>query len=996
MSVVKGQSNIRLPTIDLPKFTGLFERWLEFRDLFLSLIHNSDHMEHIQKFHYLRASLEGSAAQCIKSIAFVAENYELAWKTLYDRYDDKSLIIHNHIKSLVNIKELKPDVSSSYRDIVDLISIKLASLESLGVNKSHLADLLIIFIVSSKFDNDTIDEWEKQIVNTDFPNLEDFISFLSDRANFNDKVNKHKIKHKVSSFKQKAFVVSSGGQQDKQNTLSCYYCKKPHFLFKCSEFLQLPVSQRRQKVSLFKICENCFRQGHQATTCKHGHCRHCPEKHNSLLHDSKITYTHVVHTGSHLDQVYGPAQDFQSTDSHSDQVNTSAQSFQSIGSQAGQFYTSGQGSQSKESTTAYGSIYCSSAHNPQSINLDSSQNCRLEADPTSYCQNRHTNITVPVDTQLRSTVSNGLQVLNQASESNQEAKPDTIIKNFCNLSTSGQVLLATALVQVFDKHGNQHICTALLDNASMSNFISKGLADRLGITQQRVQLSVSGLAQNQSVIQSSCNVTVKSLSNQCSCSLQCLVIEQITDDLPNRYFSKSSLPIPNNITLADARFNEPKNIDILIGADSYWNLICTGKIHLGKHLPVLQKTVLGWIISGPLGLSKLTSNNSKCYFTKVTDLESQVARFWELDTIPDNKQLSNEEQQVEEHFINTVQRDTSGRFIVSVPLKEPISKLGNSKDIAMKQFHSLERKLAVNPQLKKLYSDFMKEYEELNHMTWFTPSDTQITYYSPHHGVLKEESDTTKLRVVFNSSALSSSGHSYNSIQMAGPVVQDELYSIMLRFRQHNIVICANICKMYRQVMVHKRFHPLQLIVWRNNPNEELQTYALNRVVYGTASGPYLATRCLVQLAIENEKSNPEAARVIKNDFFVDDLITGANSVNQGIILCQQIDDILKSGGFHLRKWKSNNLEVFTNIQHTQKLDEFYFGSSEASKVLGLYWSANKDVFSMKVVLPQVTKFTKRLILSEIAKIFDPLGVISPLIIKAKILLQSLWSLHLS
>ncbi|XP_072400892.1 uncharacterized protein [Diabrotica undecimpunctata] len=242
----------------------------------------------------------------------------------------------------------------------------------------------------------------------------------------------------------------------------------------------------------------------------------------------------------------------------------------------------------------------------------------------------------------------------------------------------------------------------------MSNFISKGLADRLGITQQRVQLSVSGLAQNQSVIQSSCNVTVKSLSNQFSCSLQCLVIQQITDELPNRYFSKSSLPIPNNITLADARFNEPKNIDILIGADFYWNLICTGTIHLGKHLPVLQKTVLGWIISGPLGLSKLTSNNSKCHFTKVTDLELQVARFWELDTIPDNKQLSNEEQQVEEHFINTVQRDTSGRFIVSVPLKEPISRLGNSKDIAMKQFYSLERKLAVNPQLKKLYSDFMK------------------------------------------------------------------------------------------------------------------------------------------------------------------------------------------------------------------------------------------------------------------------------------------------
>lgn len=182
---------------------------------------------------------------------------------------------------------------------------------------------------------------------------------------------------------------------------------------------------------------------------------------------------------------------------------------------------------------------------------------------------------------------------------------------------------------------------------------------------------------------------------------------------------------------------------------------------------------------------------------------------------------------------------------------------------------SLEKRLLRAPDsYKKLYFDFIREYINLGHMTKVS-SYTDPHYFLPHHGVFREHSTTTKLRVVFDASAASSSGKSFNDIQLIGSPIQGDLLGILLRFRQFKFTAIADCEKMYRQVLVDPSQRDLQLIIWRDDPAGPLEFYRLNTVTYGTASAPFLSVRCLKQLA--DECTDPEVKGVIRDDFYVDD-----------------------------------------------------------------------------------------------------------------------------
>ena len=175
-------------------------------------------------------------------------------------------------------------------------------------------------------------------------------------------------------------------------------------------------------------------------------------------------------------------------------------------------------------------------------------------------------------------------------------------------------------------------------------------------------------------------------------------------------------------------------------------------------------------------------------------------------------------------------------------------------------------------------------------------------YYLPHHAVVKETSPTTKLRVVFDASMKSPSGLSLNDCLMVGPTVQDDLISIFTRFISFQFALTADIQQMYRQIKVYDTNNAYQKILWRNNSNEPIKTYSINRVTFGTASASFLATRTLHQLAKDEYDSYPSASRILKRDFYVDDLLTGAQSLEEAISLRNDLIKLLDREGFSLRK----------------------------------------------------------------------------------------------
>ncbi|CAB3235858.1 unnamed protein product [Arctia plantaginis] len=175
---------VKLPTIQLPKFNGSYKNWLEFHDTFTSLIHSDDDIDDINKFHYLRTSLEGSAAVVIQSIEISACNYTVAWNVLCERFDNKRLLIHNHISAIFNIDTITKESSVTLKGLIDQLNKNLRSLESLGEPVKHW-DTLLIYIITRKLDSKTFresEEYKGRIDKDSKITFDTFLQFIRERA----------------------------------------------------------------------------------------------------------------------------------------------------------------------------------------------------------------------------------------------------------------------------------------------------------------------------------------------------------------------------------------------------------------------------------------------------------------------------------------------------------------------------------------------------------------------------------------------------------------------------------------------------------------------------------------------------------------------------------------------------------------------------------------------------------------------------------------------
>ncbi|XP_061508978.1 uncharacterized protein LOC133392661 [Anopheles gambiae] len=232
----------------------------------------------------------------------------------------------------------------------------------------------------------------------------------------------------------------------------------------------------------------------------------------------------------------------------------------------------------------------------------------------------------------------------------------------------------------------------------------------------------------------------------------------------------------------------------------------------------------------------------------------------------------------EQYFKQTTNRDHTGRYVVRMPKHHDYAQmLGDSKAAAQKRFRLLEQRLAKDKHLKQQYDDFMREYVTLGHMFPVPVEEDSMAavHYLPHHPVVKESSTTTKVRVVFDGSAKTTTGHSLNDVLHVGPVVQDELLSLVVRFRKYKVAVIADIEKMYRQ------------------ETEVVQTFELATVTYGLAPSSFLATRTLLQLAEDEGAPYPLATEAVKKTLYVDDLISGAESIEQAIQLRDELTSLM-------------------------------------------------------------------------------------------------------
>jgi len=181
-----------------------------------------------------------------------------------------------------------------------------------------------------------------------------------------------------------------------------------------------------------------------------------------------------------------------------------------------------------------------------------------------------------------------------------KGNPTAEVNTYCSFKGKprNHILLATAIAEVQNKSGQYVPCRALLDNASQSHFITERCVQRLRLSRTQTHASIQGISNVNTATHHSVSIHLKSRHTDWHNTIHCAILSHITGTTPSTKLDTSSWKIPKDIKLADEQSDQPGSIDLLIGADLFYEMLRSGRHTRPGNYPVLQETVLGWTLSG--------------------------------------------------------------------------------------------------------------------------------------------------------------------------------------------------------------------------------------------------------------------------------------------------------------------------------------------------------------------------------------------------------------
>ncbi|XP_044183283.1 uncharacterized protein LOC122963962 [Acropora millepora] len=397
----------------------------------------------------------------------------------------------------------------------------------------------------------------------------------------------------------------------------------------------------------------------------------------------------------------------------------------------------------------------------------------------------------------------------------------------------------------------------------------------------------------------------------------------------------------------------------------------------------------------------------------------RIKKFWEIESIG----VSPHEGTVHDKFLDTI-RACDGRYEVSLPWKEQHALLPDNYALAVSRLASVLKRLRGNP---KLFAEYNRIIEEqslqgiISDVDPHAPVQVGRLHYLPHHPVVREDKQTTKVRIVYDASA-KSTGPSLNDCLHAGPSLISDIPDVLMRFRYHQIALAADIEKAFLMVQVAKADRDFLRFLWINDPTSEdpnIVVKRFNRVVFGVTSSPFLLNGTVRHHVSNYKVEDPQFVNDFLSSLYVDDFNGGKDSVHEAFQLYSKAKSRMKEGGFNLRKWISNSEKLMQWINQEEGVpimeasmvseeDKTYtqtqLGVNNSTiscerKILGLNWNIEKDTFMFYfdwlVQFARELPLNKCSVLKVVAKLYDPLGLISPLFITVKALFQDLCKLKI-
>ena len=313
-----------------------------------------------------------------------------------------------------------------------------------------------------------------------------------------------------------------------------------------------------------------------------------------------------------------------------------------------------------------------------------------------------------------------------------------------------------------------------------------------------------------------------------------------------------------------------------------------------------------------------------------------------------------------------------------------------------KRLETLDKRLKCD-EIFENYNEIFKEYEVENIIERVPEEEISkglgLVHYLPHRPVIRADKETTKIRAVFDASC-ANNGPSLNECLYSGPNLLSKVFDVLLRFRLHKIGILADIKQAFLNIEISESDRDFLRFLWHDTSdlnNSKVIAYRFLRVVFGVTCSPFLLHGTIKHHLEKFLLTDRVLVSKLLDDFYVDDLTSGVDDISNGKTFCSRTFEIMSRAGLELRKWISNSKELNCFLEKEMSVS---YPEGNCKQVLGLEWNINEDCFVFDFIKflrkCEGLKITKRSILSLAASFYDPLGFISPVTSRIKVIFQKI------
>ena len=964
-------SALKLPKMSLPVFDGDRRKWLSFWDVFKSEVHDVKDISNVTKFNFLKGQLSEQVKMRVEGIMATEDNYNLLVETLQDNYGDKTAIKNAHCVALVTM--VKPQhTASALRTFYDSLMSDMRSLATLDLPTTRYGDFYVPILLEKLPEklltsvlkeypcaNPTIDQLIEMIHN-EVKRLEQ-VAYISNNNQpckskpppppkpplpkippINDVLSETVPPGTATAlpaavtpsdqFKRKKFKQFKGPKK-----VSCRFCgpTSTHNTFQC----ELSIQDRISAVKSKQLCFNCLRGGHASTQCQSQfRCSVCRQPHHTTLHGASGLQSSLTTSPASVSMHAAPASE---NTQHGEPTTTPTL------------------------PSSFASHHSENGVNPN----EALYSCPSEYNAVTLCHSQPNPI---------------------------------ILKTAVTSVNNGEI---TKKANIFFDEGSSlsYITTQLAKELCIKPHCSKTVCIN----------TFGGARSNNTYPVGSVNI----MTDEGAISIDTLIKDVIVTPLDrNNWADSLKSPHITSLQLADDFSQTQFPVQILIGLDAAWQFLKPDVIY---GYPTAQASSLGYVISGKLFPTIDSTNDSQtvsqCFaaghsldsypfgdsewysYARAKDLEvhSKVADFLKIETlgIEDPRDTSKEDDFLERFQSQITYRD--GTYFVPLPWLDNHPPLPSNFNLAHSRLQQVKKRL-LKLDLWKSYASIIADQLDKGYVEAVPANEDPLiktdAHYLSHFFVLRPESETTPIRVVFAANA----GHvSLNDCLYTGPCLLKSLNTMIHRFRANKYAFVADIEKAFMRIKINEEDRNYVRFLWfeDGDPDKPIKVYRYTSVFFGGTSSPFILNSTILHHLSKYEKDQDPVVQFVAQDLeeklYCDNVLTGADDENTAIQYYTISRQVMKDADMNLRQWFTNSPALTTIIENMGTGSE-----RDQAGLLGMTWNPKEDTLQFPrkaIVIPPGVKFTKRQVLSSASSTFDPIGLISPVLVPAKKFISFLW-----